>query len=65
MAFWNNNLKVPEKPEDPDELQSVLWDFMTNHVVSWMRVQGMKTNFTLTFMALILVLVSICLVKGI
>ena len=63
-SFWNNNFKVPDKPEDPTEQMSVLWDLVTNHIFSWMRFMGFKMNSVLAIVAIILALLAICVGKG-
>jgi RNAse (barnase) inhibitor barstar len=66
MAFWNmfnGNFKIPDKPEDPDKQLDTLWDLVTNHIFSWMRVTGLKVNFILAFVALVLALMAILCTK--
>lgn len=60
-----NNFKIPEKPEDKDELMSQVWDMMYNHLPTWMRFVETRFNFTWLLFGIVLALLGCIIGMGV
>ena len=56
--------KMPDKPQTMKEQVDMLWDAVYNHIPSKLRWQNVKLNFILTFMALVLALQAVLILRG-
>jgi len=54
----SNKRNVPEKPGRLEDQVSMLWDAVWNHIPAQLAWQDKKINFILTFVALILGLLT-------
>jgi len=55
----DNNYKIPEKPKDPDQQVSMMWDFLYNHLPGRLNKQDYKILWQDRKINFILVLVAI------
>jgi len=55
----DNNYKIPEKPKEPDQQTSMMWDFLYNHLPSRLNKQDYKILWQDRKINFILVLVAI------
>ena len=54
MWKWNNNYKIPDKPETVEEKIDMLWDAFYNRMLHWMGWQELRMKFVLVFLGLLL-----------
>lgn len=57
------NHKIPEKPKTQKDQVSVMWDIMCNHLLSWAKWQDVKMRFIMAFLALIIALLGVLILK--
>lgn len=56
---------MPEKPIGMEEQVDTMWDVLHNHVLTQLNFLGLKVSFALGFLALILALLGVLIIKSI
>ena len=57
-------MKIPEKPKTTKEQINMIWDALFNAIPHHLKSQDIRINFILAFMALILAMIGILVVRG-
>ena len=57
-------MKIPEKPKTTKDQINMIWDALFNAIPHHLKSQDIRINFILAFMALVLGLMAVMLIRG-